>query len=68
MNRSAALWASNTWSPILKKYIALATIRPQWAESGTAVQVEHTVEFERCRVDATVLPTPFYNPERKRKP
>jgi len=28
----------------------------------------HTVEFERRRVPATVVETPFFDPERKRKP
>jgi len=59
---------SNTFSPILKKYIALASIRTEHAAPGTELEIEHTVEFERCRVKATVVKTPFYNPERKRKP
>ena len=35
---------------------------------GTKLQIEHTVEFERRKVTATVVRTPFYDPERKRKP
>ena len=57
---------SNTWSPILKQYIALATLQTRFAAPGTVLQVEHTIEYERCRVKATVRPMPFFNPERKR--
>ena len=56
---------TTTWSPVLKRMIALATIdRPHYAE-GTTVQIEHTVEAVRYRVPATVVPTPFFNPPRK---
>ena len=30
--------------------------------------LEHTVEFERRTVEASVVKKPFYDPERKRKP
>jgi aminomethyltransferase len=59
---------SHTWSPILKKYIALASVAARHAATGTVLQMEHTVEFERRRVPAQVLPTPFFDPPRKRKP
>ena len=56
---------STTWSPVLKKMIALATIdRPHYAD-GTVLQVEVTVEAVRHQVSATVVPTPFFNPRRK---
>jgi len=56
---------STTWSPVLKRMIALATIdRPHYAE-GTQVQFEITVEAVRHRVPATVVKTPFFNPPRK---
>jgi aminomethyltransferase len=56
---------STTWSPVLKRMIALATVdRPHYAE-GTALQCEMTVEAVRHRVGATVVKTPFYNPPRK---
>ena len=57
---------SSTFSPILKKYIALATIHRDFAEPGTRVQIELTVEFVRHRVPATVAKTPFFDPPRKR--
>jgi aminomethyltransferase len=56
---------STTWSPTLKRMIALATVdRPHHAE-GTALQFEMTVEAVRHRVTATVVKTPFFNPARK---
>src|SRR5207302_6366367 len=56
---------TTTWSPVLKKLIALATIAaPSFAE-GTALEVEVTVEAVRHRVPATVVRTPFFNPPRK---
>jgi aminomethyltransferase len=56
---------STTWSPVLKRMIALATIdRPHFAE-GTALQIEVTVEAVRHRVAAPVVRTPFFNPPRK---
>ena len=56
---------TTTWSPVLKKMIALATVdRPHFAE-GTVLEIEVTVEAVRHRVDATVVPTPFFNPPRK---
>jgi aminomethyltransferase len=56
---------STTWSPVLKRMIALATIeRPHFAE-GTPLEIEVTVEAVRHRVPATVAKTPFFNPARK---
>jgi aminomethyltransferase len=56
---------TTTWSPVLKKLIALATIdAPHFAE-GTPLEFEVTVEAVRHRVDATVVKTPFFNPPRK---
>ena len=57
---------SSTFSPILKKYIALATIRRAFARPGTRIQVELTVEFVRHRVPARVVRTPFFDPARRR--
>jgi glycine cleavage system T protein (aminomethyltransferase) len=56
---------TTTWSPVLKRMIALATIdRPHYAE-GTNLQIEVTVEAVRYKVTATVVKTPFFNPPRK---
>src|SRR6266478_1518821 len=56
---------SSTWSPTLKKMIALATINRQHARPSTKLQFEITVEAVRHRVGATVVKTPFFNPKRK---
>jgi glycine cleavage system T protein (aminomethyltransferase) len=59
---------TTTWSPVLKKLIALATIStPHFAEE-TALEFEITVEAVRHRVPATVVKTPFFNPSRKTAP
>ena len=57
---------SGGWSPLLKKYIALAHLRSRWAKPGTAVEMEVTVEHQRKRTAARVVKKPFFNPERKR--
>jgi aminomethyltransferase len=54
------------WSPILKKYIALATILSKNAESGNRLDLEISVEHERKTVDVTVVNLPFFDPPRKR--
>jgi aminomethyltransferase len=56
---------TTTWSPTLKKMIALATIRREFTRPGTRVQFEVTVEAVRHHVRATVVKTPFFNPKRK---
>src|SRR5919199_104772 len=56
---------STTWSPTLKKLIALATVRREHAKPGTRLEIEITVEAVRHRVGATVVKTPFFNPKRK---
>jgi aminomethyltransferase len=56
---------TTTWSPVLKKMIALGTVsRPHYAE-GSKLQMEVTVESVRYKVTATVVKTPFFNPRRK---
>jgi aminomethyltransferase len=56
---------STTWSPVLKRMIALASVdRPHYAE-GTDLQFEMTVEAVRHRVAAKVVKTPFFSPPRK---
>jgi aminomethyltransferase len=56
---------STTWSPTLKKMIALATIEAGHNSVGTRLEMEYTVEAVRHRVPATVVKTPFFNPPRK---
>jgi aminomethyltransferase len=56
---------STTWSPTLKKLIALATLKREFTLPGTVLEFEITVEAVRHRVPATVTKTPFFNPPRK---
>jgi aminomethyltransferase len=56
---------STTWSPALKKLIALATVKSDHAKVGTNLEMEMTVEAVRHRVPAKVVKTPFFNPKRK---
>jgi aminomethyltransferase len=56
---------STTWSPTLKKLIALATVHRPHSAVGTRLEAEYTVEAVRHRVAATVVKTPFFNPPRK---
>jgi glycine cleavage system T protein (aminomethyltransferase) len=57
---------STTWSPTLKKVIALGLVERAFAEPGSRVDVEWTVEATHDRVGATVVPLPFFDPPRKR--
>jgi aminomethyltransferase len=56
---------SSTWSPTLKKMIALASINREHAAPGTELQMELTVEAVRQKVRAIVRDLPFFNPPRK---
>src|SRR5581483_2515611 len=56
---------STTWSPVLKKMIALATVQREFAKPGSKIEIEITIEAVRHRVPATVVKTPFYSPKHK---
>jgi len=56
---------STTWSPVLKKMIALASIATAHAQLGTRLQMEITIEGVRQKVTATVVKPPFFSPPRK---
>ncbi|HWG48045.1 MAG TPA: aminomethyltransferase family protein [Candidatus Acidoferrales bacterium] len=66
-NRQVGKATSTTWSPLLKKMIALASIDTAHAQPGTRLQMELTVEAVRQKVTATVVKLPFFNPARKTK-
>jgi len=59
--------STSTWSPLLKKYIALAHLQRPYYEVGTDVRMEITVEHHRQHAPAKVVKLPFYEPEWKRK-
>jgi glycine cleavage system T protein (aminomethyltransferase) len=56
---------STTWSPTLKRLIALSSVRSEFAAAGTDLQTEMTIEAVRHTVGAKVVPLPFFNPARK---
>ncbi|HEV2351649.1 MAG TPA: aminomethyltransferase family protein [Terriglobia bacterium] len=56
---------STTWSPILKKMIALASVTSECARPGARLQMELTVEAVRHKVSVTVAKLPFFNLPRK---
>lgn len=57
---------SGVWSPILKRYIALAHIKNGHSKEGTILNFELKVEHFRKLTPAKVVKTPFFDPERKR--
>ncbi|HXV86716.1 MAG TPA: aminomethyltransferase family protein [Gemmatimonadales bacterium] len=57
---------SGCWSPLLKRYIALAHVEARYASPGTEVWMEVTVEHRRRQAAARIVSTPFYSPARKR--
>ena len=64
--RQIGQMTSHTFSPLLKKYIGLATVERKYAAEGARVSVEVTVEYTRQRSEARLVKTPFFNPARKR--
>ena len=59
--------STSTWSPLLKKYIALAHLQRPHYEPGTPVTMEVTVEHHRRHPPGKVVKLPFYDPPQKRK-
>jgi len=57
---------SGTWSPGLKKNIALACVEARHEPIGSTLEMEWTVEGRRGRIGATVVGLPFYDPPQKR--
>src|SRR5438309_2143039 len=64
-NRQVGKATSTTWSPVLKKLIALASIESEHSKIGTRLQLEVTIEAVREKAAATVVKMPFFNPARK---
>jgi aminomethyltransferase len=56
---------STTWSPTLKKMIALACVERTSSTVGSTLSIEITVEAVRHTVSAKVVAMPFFNPPRK---
>jgi aminomethyltransferase len=64
-NRQVGKATSTTWSPVLKKLIALASIETAHANPGSTLQMEVTIEAVRQKAAAKVVKLPFFNPPRK---
>jgi aminomethyltransferase len=64
--RQVGYATSGCWSPLLKKYLALAHVVAPHSAPGAHVRLEVTVEHRRRRADAVVRALPFFDPERKR--
>ena len=58
--------SSGCWSPLLKKYLALAHIKAPHFAPDTRVEMEVTVEHHRRRAAAWIRKLPFFDPERKK--
>ncbi|HEV2425154.1 MAG TPA: aminomethyltransferase family protein [Terriglobia bacterium] len=56
---------STTWSPTIKKMIALGSIAREHAANGSRLAMELTIEAVRHTVPAQVVELPFFNPPRK---
>ena len=56
---------STTWSPVLKKMVALASIETSHSKLGSRLQMEITIEAIRQKVTAKIVKMPFFNPARK---
>jgi aminomethyltransferase len=56
---------TTTFSPVLKKLIAVASVDTAYSKPGTKLQMELTIEARRLKTTATVVKLPFFNPARK---
>jgi aminomethyltransferase len=54
------------WGPTIKKMVGFGSVDKGLTKLGTRVSVEWTVEGERGKVGATVVPMPFLDLDRKR--
>jgi aminomethyltransferase len=64
--RQVGYATSRSWSPLLKKYLALGTIDADLAAPDNELEIEVTCEYERHRARARVRKLPFFDPERKK--
>lgn len=64
--RQVGYATSGCWSPLLKKYLALAHVQKPYFAPGTSVAMELTIEHRRKPVAATIRKLPFFDPPRKK--
>ena len=57
---------SITWGTTIKKMVGFGSVDAAHAKPGARLSVEYSVEGERGAVEATVVPLPFLDLERKR--
>ena len=57
---------SITWGTTIKKMVGFGSVDKAFEKPGTRLSVEYTVEGERGKVAATVVPMPFLDLARKR--
>ena len=57
---------SHAFAPLLKQYVGIGQLLTPHAPMGGRVDVEVTVEFKRKLCPATIVPTPFFDPPRKK--
>jgi aminomethyltransferase len=57
---------TGAWSPILKRYISLATVEKAFIQPESRLDIEVTIEHARKTANATVVKLPFFDPPRKR--
>ncbi len=65
-SRQVGKATSGAWSPMIKKNLALASVDSRYAEIGSRLKIEYTVEYQRETVRAEVVSMPFYNPVHKK--
>ncbi len=64
--RQVGYATSRSWSPLLKKYLALGTLDAELAAPDNELEIEVTCEYERHRARARVRKLPFFDPARKK--
>jgi len=65
-NKQVGRATSITWGPTIKKMVGFGSVEKEHETAGKRLSVEWSVEGERGKVGATVVPYPFFDPERKR--
>jgi aminomethyltransferase len=59
---------SGTWSPMLKRNLAMGTVAAAAAAPDTELELEWSIEGERGRIGARVVSLPFLDPRRRHAP
>jgi len=57
---------SGMWSPVLKKYIVMARVKPEHAKLGNLIWIEDVIESHSYSIPARVVKMPFYDPPWKK--